>query len=447
MTAAAGCAPVDERAFAVAMSALGPFEKNPAVAVAVSGGRDSVALALLARRWAARQGGTLTALTVDHGLRPASVREARQVGRWMRDLGLRHHTLRLAAQEAWRSEPGGLQAAARTARYDALAGWCRARGVLHLLLGHHRDDQAETFLERLARGSGLTGLAGMPPLAERGGVRLLRPLLGMARERLTATLVGAGQSWVEDESNADPRFLRTRLRQSRAVLQAEGLDSRRLADTMRRLGRARQAIDDAVARLLARTVAIYPHGYAVARAGMLAGGGGEVRLRALARLLQAIGGGTYPPREERLEALDAAVTEFAAGSGLRGRTLGGCRVIGRRVDGSVLICREPRAMASPLPLGDATEYVWDGRFAVRLPAREKGLEIGAVETVPDRRLRVILARLPAAVRPTVPAMIRNGAAVALPTMGWTAEDAAGMEGVAVTFVAAPPLAGGCFTVA
>jgi len=157
-----GAAPLDASGFARLMASLGPFESAPRIAVAVSGGADSLALALLAADWAAAQGGKAVALTVDHGLRPEAAAEARQVRRWLADCGISHFIL------AWRGPRSGadVQAAARAARYRLMGEWCARRGILHLLLAHHRDDQAETVLLRLARGSGLEGLAAMAPVSE-----------------------------------------------------------------------------------------------------------------------------------------------------------------------------------------------------------------------------------------------------------------------------------------
>ncbi|MBF0335348.1 MAG: tRNA lysidine(34) synthetase TilS, partial [Alphaproteobacteria bacterium] len=199
---------LEDEEFAGLMARLGPFEPRPAIAVALSGGADSMALALLADRWAAARGGVAHALTVDHRLRPESGAEAAQVAAWMASLGIGHHILARMGERP----VGDLQAAARAARHALLEDWCRARGVPHLLLAHHREDQAETLLLRLARGSGLDGLAAMAPIAERPFARLLRPLLDVPRARLEATLERAGQSWIDDPSNADRAYARVRLR-------------------------------------------------------------------------------------------------------------------------------------------------------------------------------------------------------------------------------------------
>ena len=183
--------------FAKTMARFGPFEPKPRLAVAVSGGADSLALALLADRWARAQGGRITAVTVDHALRPEAAAEARQVGRWLKAAKIRHVTLRWTPPAplkklAGGTRPANLQSAARDARYQLLTGWCRDHAVLHLLLAHHRDDQAETLLLRLARGSGLDGLAAMAPLVERASLRLLRPLLPAALQTHLPVRVTAG---------------------------------------------------------------------------------------------------------------------------------------------------------------------------------------------------------------------------------------------------------------
>ncbi len=190
------------------MAPFGPFETNPDLAVAVSGGRDSLSLAVLAKEWAADRGGRAIALIVDHGLRVEAADEARATARLLARQGLDSVVL------CWDGPKPmtGLQEAAREARYRLLRQACRERGILHLLVAHHADDQDETIAMRAARASGPDGLAGMAALVEWAEVRLLRPLLAVRRARLTATLAARGIAWIDDPSNADPRFERARLR-------------------------------------------------------------------------------------------------------------------------------------------------------------------------------------------------------------------------------------------
>ncbi len=307
---------VTARAFARAMAALGPFEDRPRVAVAVSGGADSMALALLLHDWARARGGEAVALTVDHGLRAAAAAEARQVGRWLRARGVTHRVLR------WRgTKPASnVQARARTARYALLEAWCARHGVLHLATAHNLEDQAETFLLRLGRGSGLDGLAAMAPVVERVQMRLIRPLLDVPRARIEATLRAAGQAWVEDPTNRDPAHARVRLRALAPALAAEGLTAERLVATARHLGRARAALDAGLAALLAEAVSVEASGAVVLDRRRLAQAPEEVGLRALARVAQYAGGADYAPRLEALLRLRKAM----AVPGFRGATLAGC---------------------------------------------------------------------------------------------------------------------------
>jgi tRNA(Ile)-lysidine synthase len=217
--------------------------------LAVSGGPDSTALLVLAARWAKRTkpAPKLVAVTIDHGLRPEAAREAALVKRLARQLGVPHHTLR------WRGNKprAGLQEAARNARYELLAQAAAREGFAHIATAHTLDDQAETVLFRLARGSGVFGLAGMAhaaPLPVRGErkIFLIRPLLHVPKARLIATLKAAKIRYSEDPSNHDPRFTRPRLRALMPALAREGLDARGLARLALRLRRAEATIAVAV---------------------------------------------------------------------------------------------------------------------------------------------------------------------------------------------------------
>lgn len=389
------------------MAALGPFERRPRLAVAVSGGSDSMALLLLSQEWAADRKGAVTALTVDHGLRPEAAAEARQVARWCKSRGIAHRTL------VWRGKkPGGdIQAAARAARYGLLEAWCAEAGVLHLLLAHHLDDQAETFLLRLARGSGLDGLAAIAPVVERPDCRLLRPLLGWNRARLAATLAARGQAWLDDPSNNSDRYARVRLRKIAPVLAGEGLTPARLAATARRLARARQALELPLAQLLARAVTPDPAGFVRLDAGQLSAAPEELGLRALAALLAAVGGADYPPRLERLERLYRLVVTGELGSG---RTLGGCRIVPHR--GALLVCREAKGMAPPVAALPGTKVNWDGRFSLRLaPNAPKGRFLAAAGPI---KVNGAARDVPACARIGAAALRDSRGIVAAPGLGY-----------------------------
>lgn len=404
-------APLAPADFAPLLDALGPFEARPHIAVAVSGGADSLALAVLAHGWARSRNGDAVALTVDHGLRPEAADEARQVGAWLSARGVAHHIL------CWQGDKpaGDIQAAARAARYRLLIDWCRAAGVLHLLLGHHLEDQAETVLLRLGRGSGVDGLAAMAPVSERPELRLLRPLLTVPRDRLAATLRAVGQDWIRDPSNGNPAFARVRLRALLPGLAGEGLTAERLAGTARRLGRARAALEHQVARTALAHVTLHPSGWAELDRAALAEPE-EIALRLLARLLMVVAGSPYPPRLEQLERLHRALC-----AGDPGRSLAGCLIAaaGRRIR----LMREPAAVAPALPVRGGDTVTWDGRF--RLAVDGPSTATGRVEALGRSGWRALsgglqggLPRLPRAVRETVPALVDDGTILAVPHLGY-----------------------------
>ena len=221
--------------FAQALALLAP--PGP-IALAVSGGPDSLAMLLLG---AATHAGNVIAATVDHGIRPESAGEARMVAKLCRRLGLPHATLRVEVGGG-----GGPQAAAREARYPALERWAIEAGAVALATAHHLDDQAETVLLRLARGAGVGGLAGVRPARRlASGLVLVRPLLGWRRAELGAIVAAAGVVPVDDPSNRDPRYDRTR---ARTLLAGGWPEAARLAAVAAHLADAEAALGWATAR-------------------------------------------------------------------------------------------------------------------------------------------------------------------------------------------------------
>jgi tRNA(Ile)-lysidine synthase len=427
--------PLGDAEFAALMAGFAPFGPAPRLAVAVSGGADSMALVLLAAAWATAAGGSLTALTVDHRLRAASAAEATRVAEWLAARGIVHRILRRNDAAPAR----GIQAAARAARYRLLEAWCAAEGVLHLLVAHNREDQAETLLLRLARGSGLDGLAGMAAVAEHRQCRLLRPLLEVPRTRLEATLHAAGQPWIEDPSNRDPAYARVRFRRAQAHLAESGLGVARLAATAARLGRARAALEVGVVALLAASALVHPAGFVQLDPVTLRRAPEEIGLRALAAVLAMLGGGTYPPRLERLERL---YRELPGGLE-KGRTLGGCHVLPR--SGGVLVCREADAAAPPVPaLPGATVY-WDGMFSLYLPeTAPEGLVLGALGAASLATPR----SFPAAAKASLPAVREGASVVAVPALGYIKAgfDPGRLGSWRLLFRPTRPLSGAGFTV-
>lgn len=390
--------------------------------IAVSGGADSMALMCLAADWCREAGRQAPiALTVDHGLREGSAAEAAKVGAWAASLGLKHQIL--AWQAGGPSQPN-LQAAARKARYALMASAMSEQGCSVLATGHTADDQAETFLIRLSRGSGVEGLSGMKPrtpfpLRLAQGLSIARPLLAFSHQRLVATLRSRGQPWIEDPSNASPRFLRARIRAAAPMLEDLGLTPDRLNQTAVHLARANAVIEGLVNRLAENTISVFPAGYASLDPVPLHQAPDEILLRLLARVLRGISGADYPPRFEDLK----RATEWLRSPGaLAGRTLGGCR-LQVRSDG-ILVAREPAALRREKPmlsLANGQAGVWDGRFRVAIPgdAPPGQYEVKALGTEGVLALKeraVLPVHEPRRIAATCPAIWHQGHLLSVPSL-------------------------------
>jgi len=236
-----------------AKALFGDLASSPGLLLAVSGGPDSTALMWLAVRWRKSlkskndKKPKLIAVTVDHGLRKKSKHEAKMVRKQAKKLGIEHRILNWTGAKP----KTAIQENARRARYRLLAEAARAAGAAHVLTAHTLDDQAETVLMRMTRGSGMAGLAGMARRSRLDGLILVRPFLDVPKARLIATLDKAKVSFADDPSNVDPRFTRARLRPLMKKLAEEGLDARRLSLLARRLRRADAAIEAEVDRVMA----------------------------------------------------------------------------------------------------------------------------------------------------------------------------------------------------
>ncbi len=334
-------------------------EKPPkSLGVAVSGGGDSVALLHWLADWADRCGCKICAITVDHGLRPEAADEASQVAAQCAKLGVSHDTLRWTG---WNGA-GNLQNEARRARYRLMADWAAQNGVCDIALGHTLDDQAETVLMRLARGSGVDGLSAMTPTRQTNGVRWLRPLLRTRRAVLRDYLKLIGVGWVEDPSNEDQKYDRVKARAALDVLEDLGITSEGLAETATRMAAARQVMDQAT-YLAAKAMAEIKGGAVYLNTKQLFETLPETRRRLLAHSLCWVSGHPYSPRRIPLAELE---NDIFTG---KTSTLHGC-LITNRADYCILT-REPAAVAA---LIGQTDDIWDNRWRFSGPVIQ-GLEI------------------------------------------------------------------------
>ncbi|MEO1539869.1 MAG: tRNA lysidine(34) synthetase TilS [Pseudomonadota bacterium] len=336
------------------------------VGVAVSGGSDSTALLMSAVEWARERGRKLRAATVDHGLRRESVAEADAVAQQCARLDVPHRTLRWDGSSA----SGNIQSAAREARYRLLAEWAHAHQLDCVLIGHTRDDVAETFLMRLARGSGIDGLSAMAPEVMRHGILFCRPMLDLSREELRKDLERREIPWTDDPSNSDDRFDRVRVRKAFAQLAPLGITPDALVHTAMRLADAREVVDAAACAAMRDRITWDRAGEVTLATRGWRGLPHEIRVRLLKGAIALLTPQAYPPRQEAIDGIDDEIGARVPFT----RTISGTLI--RGTDENVSLFREPAAVAAPQPL-ETGQTVWDERWDVVGPASQT-LMIGAL---------------------------------------------------------------------
>ncbi|MCY4238928.1 MAG: tRNA lysidine(34) synthetase TilS [Rhodospirillaceae bacterium] len=342
---AAGPEPLKAAEFAALIQPFCPFEPTPHCAVAVSGGRDSLCLLRLTQRWATSRGGRVTALIVDHGLRSESARDAEKTVKLAKGFGAEAVVLKANGTVC-----GNQQDWARRARYRLLTRWCASHFVLHLFIAHHRDDQAETVLANRERGIDARSLSGMAAVRHDPACRIIRPLLGISRDRLTATLGAAQIPWIDDPSNQDRRFRRVRLRE---VLDASG-KRRQVAVAAMEAGKARHINERQLADFMATTVRLDRRGVSLSPDDLTAASP-ALAADVMASVIRAVGWSTRPLRTAPLTALVASLRS-PRDTGIR--RLGGCTITWNGTDVQVEATPDPRVRRStyPIPLASAAFY-------------------------------------------------------------------------------------------
>lgn len=303
-----------DSSFDKALDLLGPYEDEFVIAIGVSGGSDSLALVFLANEWAKRKNGKVVALTVDHGLRQESLAEAKEVSLLLKNHAIEHHIIPWAHGEV----VSNVQEAAREARLLLLTNWCRENDILHLMLGQHAEDQAETALIKIFRGSGLNGLCGISTVSAFNNVRVLRPFLNFDKAQLNRELLKYSKWWVNDPSNNDGKYIRT---VARRALKSEELcklvnveedPSKRVHERLNLMSanmrRVQQTIENQVVKCMVEMVNIYPRGTILIDFNKMREVDDEIGLDILARCLITISRTHYKrPRLESLQRIWRAI--------------------------------------------------------------------------------------------------------------------------------------------
>ncbi len=386
---------------AARLNALLPPGRFERIGVAVSGGGDSIALMHLLAAHHAAGGPEPVVVSLDHGLRPEAAGEVAAVAQSAAALGVTHAAL---VWGGWDGR-GNLMAGARRARYRLIAEWAIGQGLPAVALGHTADDQAETFLMRLARGAGLDGLSGMSAERRAEGMLWLRPLLDTTRAELRAYLRAAGLGWVDDPTNDDTTYARVRARATMAALVPLGISPSGVAEVTAHLREVREVLDAATYAVAEALVRFDMGDLVIDRAG-LAQQPAELRRRLLAQALRWIAGAEHAPRGPALAAFGETALKGSAPA-----TLHGCIAL---PEGEQLrICREAASCAGAVPLG----AVWDGRWRLNGPsvpgAEVRALGDAGLQQCPEWRA----SGRPRAALAADPALWRGAELLAAPLAG------------------------------
>ena len=413
--------PISEEEFAQLMSVIA-LPRNPfRIGVAVSGGADSMALCLLLRNWVKAKGGELLAVTVDHRLRPESGIEADWVHARLAAEGIEHDILtRSLATDS--EEKGSSQVRARKARHALIAKWCREKEIFFLALGHHLDDQIETFLMRLVRQSKSDGLAGISMQRQDGAMTLIRPLLGFPKQRLVETLRHHGWGWIEEPSNQRADYLRNRIRQQLPLLERQGVRKNSLERITRSLGRIRRSLQKRTDAFIDQRVRLNPIGYAEIDFSESEEIQTEIFQRALQRTLLTVGGGDYSPKTIKLDRL---IQSLMSSDSVK-LTLAGCEII--KKDDVIFIVRENR-LVPKLLLTPGEECLWDNRFFVQVNDEMKNDNL-MLQTLGERGWQDLCVLHPAAknvdvsrfVRYSLPAVYHGDKIITVPHLEYLNPD-------------------------
>ncbi len=381
----------------------------------------------LVHRWLSLQPAVpttvITVLTVDHQLRSQSWAEAEFVADAALALGFKHQTL------TW-DEPkpkSGLQNAARTARYSLMLDYCNAHGVEALLTAHTEDDQAETFIMRLKRGSGVDGLSGIAEVSMQRNVAILRPLLAISKAQIIRHCAAHKIAFVTDPGNQNASFERIAVRQNMLLLRKVGLRQEVLARSATRLHRGRQALKEFTEDTLRQAFTVSPLGLGTLKRDAFDKVPEEIKIRLLARVLGLIGGNAQPAESFKIERLALKLSEREIRT-----ALGGCRIVAVDEHSIAFIREHGRMRNVDLALPAGGSCIWDRRVTLCMaepcdsPATIRPLGSMSRQSMPDElraalRQKSPLDRLAALASP---AILIGTEVMSVPLLGWKRDPAA-----------------------
>lgn len=395
------------------------------LALAVSGGSDSMAMALLVAQYAKEYGVEVIAITVDHKLRAESASEAKLVGEWLKKRDIEHHIL------CWQADKksSNIQAQARKARYKMMADFCVHKDIKLLIVAHTSEDQAETVLMRMMRGSGVDGLAGMADTSEVFGIKVIRPLLKFNRDELQKYLQDSKQEWIDDPSNENSKFKRVEIRKFIKSSDEPVLLVQRLVQTANHMARAKDYIETVMRERLAGVVTFHEAGFYTIDVVQFKKLHQEERLRSLASALQHVGGQDYRPRFEKLNNLHDNILN---GNIVSGCTLWGCEIAyskKKNAEHIIYIYREISLVADDVKVSSNEKIIWDERFICDVGnVKIANLRVGALGAIGykdisnDIKNNLNAKILPKKIIYTLPAFKALEKVLAVPHIGYYSSD-------------------------
>ncbi|MGD9638951.1 MAG: tRNA lysidine(34) synthetase TilS [Alphaproteobacteria bacterium] len=409
--------------FAASMQQFEHISERETIAVGVSGGSDSMFLMLCLAKWAKTRKNKIIILTVDHKLRTESAEEAQKVKIWAEGLGLEQVVL------TWEGEKPktGVQEQARKARFNLLLSYCQDNNIKFLALAHHLEDQAETFLIRLGRGSGVDGLGAMRHITNIDGINVIRPLLNISHNGFKKYLKENQMEWVEDPSNQNDHYQRVKIRKILPLLTDYGISPDVLSKTAEQMQRVRSFLDKITKEEIVKHTKLYEEGFITASPNLFICNDDEIALRTLKKIIMGVCGLEYPLRLEKLSRLLDCLRNPDS---FKGATLSGCQILKNKVkdECGYLFVRETKKVEQSVCVNQTTSILWDKRFIINIKnnsnknliVRPLGAKLWK-EMVKDKKIKIKkdIPRLAGIVLPT---LFDNKDVLLIPHLSYKKED-------------------------
>ena len=388
------------------------------IALAVSGGPDSTAMMQIAAFSKKINNSNITVIVVDHGLRKESKNEAKIVSQNAKLLGFKFKILKWDGVKP----KTRIQEIARKKRYKLITSWCKKKGIEKLFLAHHLDDQVETFIMRLGKGSGVDGLAVMNFVTETYSLKLVRPFLEITKNRLIKILDISNLKWISDPTNFNTNYKRSRIRKILPILSEEGINSKQIGLVIKRMRAAKDALNNQTGILLEKYLSNVDNvAYFLDKNLLEEATEKEILLRILEKIFMNISGSIYPPRRNKLENILSWIIDD---NNVTAKTLAG--VVVRKRKSEFIFYREPEDCYKSVNIRPLTSRYscWDDRFFLKAN-KSNNLQVKALGDIGIKILkeeRVLkrqgLQNVPLSAWKTVPAVWSKKRLISVPTLGY-----------------------------